>query len=746
MILKYILKLPSSFLVSASIACFFIFQCTLIHAQETDKIKLQLKWYHQFQFAGYYAAQQKGFFKEAGIEVELIEGNEKTAPVEAVLEGKADFGVTGSDILNFYIEKKPVVVVSAIFQHSPYVFVTLTKSNINSATDLAGKRIMASRDQGWLLLRALFIREGISLNNIQMVPHSWNNQDIINGKVDAITAYSTVEPHRIRKLGYDVNVIRPVDYGIDFYGDVIFTTRSTANNEAAKVEKFNQACLKGWEYAMANPSEMANYILTLPGVKERSITKEDLMNEAAEMQKLILPNLVEIGHMNPGRWQTMLDIYKQLGIAKANDSLDGFLFENASEKKAREFDVLIYILVIAASLFVIAILWNWQLRKIVSKKTIALQKEISDRKDAEQRLELAIQAAGLGIWDWDVINDETHFDKNWIRTLGYDSRELLKSSNWLALVHPEDYNMVSEITEDLIMGKYPSNSLAYRIKTKHGSWKWILSFSKIQSFQVDGKAAVIIGTHLDIDFIKEKEIELEEITRELRKTNSELEKFAYITSHNLRAPVVNLRTLTEMQVVEDPSSEFNAEIAENIRYCVKQLDSTLNDLIEIVASKSGNDVKKEHLDLETELEQIIRSIGQQVNDSGARIEKDFSASKSIFFSKRFLHSILINLLTNAVKYRSDKRRLEITLKTSVHRDYTVLHFSDNGLGMDMEKFRNKVFGLYQRFHNTIEGKGLGLYIIKYQIEALDGKIEVDSKPNVGTTFIISFKNPVSPQQ
>ncbi|MGB4398167.1 MAG: PAS domain-containing sensor histidine kinase [Daejeonella sp.] len=369
-----------------------------------------------------------------------------------------------------------------------------------------------------------------------------------------------------------------------------------------------------------------------------------------------------------------------------------------------------------------------------------------ESSNAEQRLELAIQAAGLGIWDWDVINDETHFDKNWIRTLGYDSRELLKSSNWLALVHPEDYNMVSEITEELIMGKYPSNSLAYRIKTKHGSWKWILSFSKIQSFQVDGKAAVIIGTHLDIDFIKEKEIELEEITRELRKTNSELEKFAYITSHNLRAPVVNLRTLTEMQAEEVLSSEANAEITENIRYCVKQLDSTLNDLIEIVASKSENDVKKEHLDLEAELEQIIRSIGQQVHDSGAHIEKNFSESESIFFSKRFLHSILINLLTNAIKYRSDKRKLEINLKTCIHKDYTELYFSDNGLGMDMNKFGNKVFGLYQRFHGKIEGKGLGLYIIKSQIEAMDGKIEVDSEPEVGTTFKISFKNRISQQR
>ena len=733
-----------SFLIISVISCFSnVFFATPLNAQEVNSLRLQLKWHHQFQFAGYYAAQQKGYFKDAGLDVELIEGGSKKPPVEAVLNGSADFGVTGSDIINFHINNKPVVVISAIFQHSPYVFLTLAESKINSATDLAGKKVMASKDQGWLLLRALFIKEGIPISKINLVDHSWNPQNLISGKVDAITAYSTVEPNLIRKLGYEVKLIRPIDYGIDFYGDVLFTTRSIANNDPETVEIFNQACLKGWEYAMSHPSEIADYILTLPGVKERGVFKADLLNEAEEMRKLILPELVEIGHINQGRWQTMLDIYKQLGIAQKDDSLDGLLFQNSSVKKVQYFDVLLYVLGISASLFLIALFWNWQLRKIVHKKTTELQKEITFRKGTEQRLELAIQAAGLGIWEWDLVTNESSYDKNWIQALGYDPDEFLKNFSWLDLVHDEDYESVKEIRDGLIEGIYTSNSLTYRIKTKHGPWKWILSFSKVLSFQNDGKASSIIGTHLDIDFIKEKEIELQEITRELRKTNSELEKFAYITSHNLRAPVVNLMSLTDMQAEETLSPELNEEINHKIHYCVKQLDSTLNDLIEIVASKSGNQVHKENLDLQTELDIIVRSIEKQVNDSGAQIDTNFSEIKGIHFPKRFLHSILINLLTNSIKYRSDKRKLIISLKTRFKKDHTILYFSDNGLGMDMNKFGNKIFGLYQRFHNKIDGKGLGLYIIKSQIESLDGNIEVDSMPDVGTTFKISFKNGVT---
>ncbi|MHB1177396.1 MAG: ABC transporter substrate-binding protein [Daejeonella sp.] len=731
------------FLVLAATLLFSIFPFVSLKSEERKTLTLQLKWHHQFQFAGYYAAFQKGFYEEAGFNVQVLEGGTAHPPVEAVLSGKADFGVTGSDIINFHIEKAPVVIISAIFQNSPYVFMTMSEKKINSAADLAGKRIMVSRDQGWLLLRALFLREGISINNIQLFEHSWNIQDLISGKVDAISAYSTVEPQKMRRKGYAVSLIRPIDYGIDFYGDVLFTTRAMSNEHPLTVEKFNEASLKGWEYAMAHPEEIADLILNLPGVRERGVTREDLLDEAAEMRKLILPELVEIGHINPGRWQNMLNIYKQLGIADKDASIEGFIFQSASTRKIAYFNILLYLLAIGGFLFMAALVVNWQLRKRVYKKTIDLQNEIQIRKSAEQRLELAIEATGLGIWEWDLQANRTTYDDKWIQSLGYEPARFMKDLVWMDIVHPDDEASVREILRGLVEGKIPYNSLAYRIKTAQGQWKWILSFCKITKLQENGKTLNVIGTHLDIDFIKGKEIELQEITRELRKTNTELEKFAYITSHNLRAPVVNLMSLTEMQTQEVLPDELNREITQKIHYCVKQLDSTLNDLVEIVATKSGNHVNKEHMDLQTELDVILRSIEKQVIESGARIETNFSEIKSIYFPKRFLHSILLNLLTNAIKYRSEKRELIISVNTYVKKDHTILYFSDNGLGMNMNKFGNKIFGLYQRFHSKIDGKGLGLYIIKSQIESMDGKIEVQSTPDVGTTFKISFTNGVT---
>lgn len=730
----------SGLLITQTIFVLLLLTGTIAKAQDPSDIKIQLKWQHQFQFAGYYAAQVKGYFEQEGLDVQLLEGSANTPPVPSVLNGQAHFGVTGSDILNYHIEKKPVVAISAIFQHSPYVFITLADKGIHTPTDLAGRSLMASKDQGWLLLRAVFLKEGIDINQIKITENSWNSQDLIDGKVDAMSAYITVEPQQIRKKGFSINLIKPNDYGIDFYGDLLFTTRTMAENHPETVERLNHAVVRGWEYAMNNPEEIADYIINLPGVKARGISRDDLIKEASEMQKLILPDLVEIGHMNPGRWQNMLDIYKQLGIAGKEDTLDGLLFKPSITRKALNFDILLYSMAVGGSLFVLALIWNWQLRKTVQKKTADLQREINVRKTAEQRLELAIEAAGLGIWEWNLVTGDRSYDKTWVKSLGYDPETFSQdASTWMDMVHPEDHENVQEIMTALIKGVAPSRSLAYRLKTGEGNWKWILSFSKIQEFQEDGKAHSIIGTHLDIDFIKGKESELHDITTELRKTNAELEKFAYITSHNLRAPVVNLVSLAEMQSDDSISPELNSEITAKIHYCVKQLDTTLNDLIEVVASKS-KDVQKENLNIQDELTAVIRSIEKQVNESGAQIDTNFTEVKEIYFPKRFLQSILLNLLTNAIKYRSDKRRLNISLKTRSKKDHVILYFSDNGSGMDMEKFGKKIFGLYQRFHGKIDGKGLGLYIIKSQIESLDGKIEVDSMPDVGTTFKISFRN------
>lgn len=237
---------------------------------------------------------------------------------------------------------------------------------------------------------------------------------------------------------------------------------------------------------------------------------------------------------------------------------------------------------------------------------------------------------------------------------------------------------------------------------------------------------------------KQKEIKkLKELNSYLVKTNNSLEKFANITSHNLRAPVVNLVSLTQMQKDDSVPEGLKIEIRDKIHQCAIQLDNTLNDLIEVIASKSET-TKIELLNFEKEFDEVLKSIENQVEQSGLQLETNFLACPQIYFPKQFLNSIFLNLLTNSIKYKSGERKLLVRLKTEVIKGQTILHFSDNGMGMDLKSFGDKIFGLYQRFHATIEGKGMGLYIIKSQIEAMNGDIEVDSAPNEGTSFRIYF--------
>ena len=707
------------------------------------KARLQLKWTHQFQFAGYYAAELKGYYKAEGLDVQILEGGKDISPVKVVSSGNAEFGVSDPEILIKNPKEHQLTAIFATLQSSPYGVLSRPESGIRRPSDLVGKKILSADDQGWSIFKAIMLKEGIAINKTQIIPRNKDSEELIDGTADAVISYYTSQPTRLRDLGLDPAIMKPLDYGVDFYGDIVFTSQKFAEESPEVVEAFNRATRRGWEYALSHKEKMADHILTLPGVQQHGLSKQNLLDEAKELEKLILPKFVEIGHMNAGRWQNMLSIYQELGLADQNLTLKGFLFNPSEKKDGGWYDILIYTLMIGGLLFIIAIVLNWELRRQVMSKTSALISENEERRKADERLELAIEAAGLGLWELNLNEKTAHLNQRWIlNQLGYEWDDTSKDlSKWDSLVHPDDKGRVEKVNKDFLASNTSSNTISYRVKTSQGDWRWILSFRKISARDANGRPTNVTGLHLDIDSIKRKEFELQQLTKELLKKNGELEKFAYITSHNLRAPVVNLKSLTEMHAAGDLPEELEAEINSKIQQSVRQLDNTLNDLVEIVSSKSGEQITNESLNLSIELDQIVTSIENQIQSSEAIIETDFSEVEHINFPKRYLISVLLNLLTNAIKYRSPERPLVISIKTYIEKDYTVLSFSDNGIGINMQKFGHKVFGLYQRFHNNIDGKGLGLYIIKSQIEAMDGKIEVQSAENEGTTFRISFYDP-----
>lgn len=188
---------------------------------EFRNVTLQLKWKHQYQFAGYYAAIEKGFYKEAGLQVVLKEADGNHNPNEAVFDGQADFGISSSEVLLLRSKHKNAVVLASVFQHSPLILLTLEKSGIKHTSDLIGKRIALEVNSSEIV--AYLNNEGVSLDKCTVVDQTFDSRQLIDGTVDAITAYSTDETFELEEQKIAYSVLSPLMAGIDFYGDVLYT-------------------------------------------------------------------------------------------------------------------------------------------------------------------------------------------------------------------------------------------------------------------------------------------------------------------------------------------------------------------------------------------------------------------------------------------------------------------------------------------------------------------------------------------
>lgn len=354
---------------------------------------LQLKWYHQFQFAGYYAAKFKGFYQEEGLNVLIREANAHTSPLHSLEKG-ADFTVSDADLLLARMNGSPVVACAAIFQHSPYVLMSREDRGIRSPSDLIGRAIMADDGQGKAQVQAMLKREGIPLDSVTILPHSWRNDDLIEGKVDAILAYSMVEPFQMQQAGVEPSTLRTLDYGIDFYGDALFTTEKLAENEREQVAAFVRASLRGWEYAMKHQGEIIDLILKMPSVKQRGLTRANLEFEARGMVPLVLPDVIDIGHMNRGRWERMAQTLREVGVVSGDHSLDGFLFEPNPAVDRRVLVALLMALGVAAFAGGVGVLWTFQLRRRVEKATV-------EARQSEANLAAIFENTPASIWSVD---------------------------------------------------------------------------------------------------------------------------------------------------------------------------------------------------------------------------------------------------------------------------------------------------------------------------------------------------------
>ncbi len=257
---------------------------------------------------------------------------------------------------------------------------------------------------------------------------------------------------------------------------------------------------------------------------------------------------------------------------------------------------------------------------------------------------------------------------------------------------------------------------------------------------MSGHVIGVLSSGDDVTEKKFREKALKETVIKLEKSNEQLEGFAYMATHDLRAPVANLMALLNLYNKENPEDEENKFIFQKFEESVKILNNTLGDLIDIVAVNKNKFDEKIDINIEETLKDVMESVKEDINKSGIAVNFDFSKCNEVSYPASQFRSILINMLTNAIKYRSPDKKAQVEITSSIENGFVRLDFADNGLGIDLKKYGSKLFQMNKRFHVGTEGKGIGLFIIKSQVEAMGGKVGIISEPGIGTTFSVFIKH------
>ena len=291
---------------------------------------LQLKWLHQFQFAGYYTALEKGFYKDVGLDVEIRERDIEKNNIQQVIDGEADYSIADSVLLLYKAENKPVVIVAPIFQHSPNVLMTLKSSGLDSPYDLKNKNITLYKENIdgfgiFAMLKSLDIKPVMS-----RIKDENSYMDLIDKKTDAYPGYLTNEPFTFKQMGFDVNIINPANYGFDLYGDMLFTSTKEASEHPQRVEKFKEATLKGWKYALEHKEEIIRLIKN-KYAKKKSL--KQLQYEADALEEMIQYKSIPLGTLDKGRIKYTLSIYKKYGFIKNTIPIEEYIFDPAKKEK-----------------------------------------------------------------------------------------------------------------------------------------------------------------------------------------------------------------------------------------------------------------------------------------------------------------------------------------------------------------------------------------------------------------------------
>ena len=302
-----------------------------LYSKDLIKVTIQLSWFDQFQFAGYYMAKEQGFYKDAGLDVQILPFSLGMNIPKMVNDGDVDFAIGRENLILEKAKYPKIIALAAIFQATPLVLLTTKDSGIDSFNKFENKKLMRTKDDGSeVSIKAMLASSKIDVKSIAQVEHSHNIYDLIEKRVDIISAYTSKAPYILQKEQIKYNIFYPKDYGFDMYSDFLITNIDKYNNDYNIVEKFKKASLKGWEYAYNNIEKSVDIIFEK--YNTQNLSKEELIFEANELKKLSYLNISRLGDMKQEKVQRIYDLYNVMGYINNEFKIDNFI---VYDKKSR---------------------------------------------------------------------------------------------------------------------------------------------------------------------------------------------------------------------------------------------------------------------------------------------------------------------------------------------------------------------------------------------------------------------------
>ncbi|MBL8405934.1 MAG: ABC transporter substrate-binding protein [Dechloromonas sp.] len=722
-----------------------------------ERVSVQLPWKHQFEFAAFYAAEAKGYYRDAGLAVDILEGDPGVDTVSTVLSGKADFGIGTSSLVIDRHQGKPVVALAALMQHSPVGLLARRAHGINSVSDLADRPVAVDVHSS-NEIEAYLKASGLPANRLKLVPQTdWTLASVDRGEHAAKAVYLSNEPFLIRGREHEYLLLTPRSAGIDLFGNILFTTESMLGKRPELVRAFREATLKGLVYALDHSDEIAQLVIERYNTQGKSL--EHLRFEAEQIRELTRPDIVEAGYMNPGRWRHVVAVYASQKLMPGDFDVEPFLY--APDRRQALPAWLLWSMAITLALLVCALLVAARMRRI----NFALQREAGERQRAERKYRELVENANVIILRLSPSGVVTYFNEVAERVFGFRADEVIGRPIIETIVPASE--SVTERDLARVISAILDDPEAYAENenenvTRDGRRIWVRWFNRaILSRDERFEGVLCIGHDiteqhgLEIELAQYRdhlEEQVNERTRELSLAREAAERLSEVKSrfltnmsHEMRTPLHQINGLLQIFKRQEMTAK-QTQLLERLQAATQGLTRTIDAILEMSWIDSGRlALKRQVFALQVLIDEIAGMAAEQASVKGLEFVCDTHLTDTqVVGDPVLIRRAIANYIDNAMRFTPNGR---ITLRANAEllpggELELRLEVEDTGVGIAAEDI-DRLFSIFEQGDNSqsrlYSGLGVGLAMTRQIALAMGGKVGCRSVLGEGSVFWLTFR-------